>query len=81
MTPETWTAWKIRLLDLAEIADAWRVVPRAVLTFYGGLCWHLSTWYMALKDPSAQQMAFVTVIVGLAVPLTNFYMQTGRRWQ
>lgn len=80
MAPETWTAWKIRFLDLAEIFDAWRVVPRAVLTFYGAMCWQLATWYMALKAPVPEQAAFVTAIIGLAVPLTNFYFNSGRRW-
>jgi hypothetical protein len=52
-----------------------------VLSGYGYLCWELACWYMSLKDPSAQQMAFVTIIVGLAVPLTNFYMNSGRVWK
>jgi hypothetical protein len=79
--PETWTAWKIRLLDAAEVFDAWRIVPRAILTTYGALCWHITTWYLELKAPTTEQMAFVTAIVGLAVPLTNFYFTSGRKWQ
>jgi phosphate/sulfate permease len=81
MTPAAWTALKIRLLDLAEITDAWRLVPRMVLAAYGAMCWQLTAWYMALKAPTTEQMAFVSLIVGLAVPLTNFYMSTGRKWQ
>lgn len=81
MKPTTWTAWKVRLLDLAEVWDAWRIVPRTVLTVYGCLCWELAKWFMALKDPTGAQTSFVTAVVGLAVPLTGFYMQTGRKWQ
>jgi hypothetical protein len=81
VSPLRWTAIKLRCLDAAEVADAWRVVPRMVLSGYGYLCWELACWYMSLKDPSAQQMAFVTIIVGLAVPLTNFYMNSGRVWK
>lgn len=81
MSPERWTAWKIRLLDLAEVTDAWRVFPRLVLFGYGVLCWHLASWVMGKPDISASQAAFAGGIVGLAVPMTAFYMQTGRRWQ
>jgi hypothetical protein len=81
MTRLRWVEWKVRLLDAAEITDAWRIVPRLALFGYADLCWELSQWYMALKDPTAQQMAFVTVIVGLAALILNFYMQTGRTWK
>jgi hypothetical protein len=81
MKPEAWTAWKIRLLDLAETNDAWRVFPRLILCGYAWLCYDLSRWFMALKAPASEQMAFVTVIIGLAVPLCGFYLNSGRRWQ
>lgn len=69
------------LLDWAEITDAWRIFPRLVLTGYGLLCWELAKWVMAKADISASQAAFATGIIGLAVPMTAFYMQTGRKWQ
>ena len=68
-------------LDAAEITDAWRIFPRLFLTGYGLLCWELAKWVMAKADISASQSAFATAIIGLAVPLTAFYMQSGRRWQ
>ena len=69
------------LLDCAEVMDAWRLFPRMFLAGYGFLCWELAKWVMARSDISASQAAFATGIVGLAVPLTAFYMQTGRKWQ
>lgn len=81
MTPQTWTALKLRALDLAELIDAWRFFPRVVLTAYGYLCWHTHGWYTAIKVPTTEQTAFATAIIGLAVPLTAFYMQTGRAWK
>lgn len=69
------------LLDFAEVTDAFRIFPRLFLTGYGFLCWELAKWVMARPDISASQSAFATAIIGLAVPLTAFYMQTGRRWQ
>ena len=67
-------------LDMAEVMDAWRLFPRLFLTGYGLLCWELAKWVMQRPDISASQSAFATAIIGLAVPLTAFYMQTGRRW-
>lgn len=81
IAPATWTALKIRALDAAEVFDAWRIVPRAILSAYGALCFHLGTWFMGLKAPLPEQAAFVTAIIGLAVPLINFYFTSGRKWQ
>ena len=80
MSPERWVAWKIRLLDFAEVTDAWRIFPRIILAAYAWLCWDLSRWFMSLKAPQSEQMAFVTVIIGLAVPLVSFYLHSGRTW-
>lgn len=73
-------SWKIRLLSAAEVADAWRIFPRIFLFAYGFFCYDLSRWYMALKAPTTEQTAFATAIIGLAVPLTGWYMGTGRTW-
>jgi hypothetical protein len=67
-------------LDAAELFDAWRAVPRIVLLGYGWLVWDMWQWVKHLPDLTTQQTAFVTVITGLAVPLTGWYMNTGRRW-
>ncbi len=72
---------KQQMLDAAEILDAYRVFPRVFLFAYGALCWHMVEWAMTLKDLSTQQAGFVSAIVGLAVPLTGWYMSTGRKWQ
>lgn len=68
------------VLSFAESADALRTFPRIFLGCYAYLCWDLSRWFMALKVPTAEQTAFVTAVIGLAVPLTGWYMSTGRRW-
>jgi hypothetical protein len=80
MSPKLWTAFKIRALDLAEVTDAWRIFPRLFLAGYGLLCWELAKWVMSKPDVSASQASFAGAIIGLAVPLTGFYMQSGRTW-
>jgi hypothetical protein len=36
----------------AEITDAWRVIPRAVLIGYGLLVWHLTKWFLEIPQVS-----------------------------
>lgn len=71
---------KAKLLTLAEVSDALRLFPRLFLFSYGFFCYDLSRWFMALKAPTTEQTAFATAIIGLAVPLTGWYMNTGRSW-
>jgi hypothetical protein len=81
VTPRAWIATKIRLLDAAEVIDAHRVFPKAFVAGYGILCWKVALWFMSLPTPSAEQSAFVTIVVSVFAPLFNWYAQGGRKWQ
>lgn len=70
-----------RLLQWAEITDAFRVFPRLFLIGYGLLGLRVCAWVMTLDSLSVEQMGFASVVAGLFVPLTGWYMQTGRKWQ
>lgn len=74
--------WKIkeRLLDTAEVVDAWRLVPRAILVAYGELVWHTVDWFMHLTNPNTQQSALVSTIVGAAAVVIGLYTNSGRKW-
>lgn len=39
---------RLWVLTSAELFDAWRVVPRLLVTAYGWLCWEIVSWYMRL---------------------------------
>lgn len=71
---------KARMLGAAEIVDAFRLVPRVMLIGYGWIVWDVTMWFMALQDPSAAQMGFVSTVWGAAGILSGWYMSTGRRW-
>lgn len=64
----------------AYYIDVYRIVPRVLLFGYAALVWKASLWFMALPDPKAEQSAFVTLLAGFLVPLTNWYMQNGTPW-
>lgn len=71
---------KARLLDFAELLDAFRVFPRLFVGGYFIYSAKVGLWAMSLPDLTTSQATFVTAIIGLTVPMTAFYMQTGRTW-
>lgn len=81
MNPVVWTAWKLRLLDIAELGDAYRVVPRICLFWYLWNVDRVTTWYFAKPDPTAAETSFATGIWGFLIPLLGWYFSTGRKWQ
>lgn len=60
-----------------EQLNAWRVVPRILVAMYGLLVWRVTEWYMALPDPTTQQAALVSTVVGAAGAFFGFYVNTG----
>jgi hypothetical protein len=57
--------------------DRARIVPRMSLLFYTYQMWQVQQWFIELKDPSAAQSAFTSVVWGAFPLLLNFYMQQG----
>jgi hypothetical protein len=80
VSPVAWTAWKIRLLDAAEVADAWRIAPRIWVAFYLYMLHAVTVWYFALKDPTTVQSGFATAVWGFMLPVFMWYVQSGRIW-
>jgi hypothetical protein len=81
---------KKAFMDVAEVIDTLRVVPRIVLAVYGvWMIWitdWLVKWYEALKpeERSNQVTAFVTIVLpgvyGLGVYVYRIYSEGGRDW-
>lgn len=67
-------------LLIAELVDAYRVVPRIVLIGYGYLLWDTHVWYSALPDPTTTQTAYATLLWGACTVITAWYINTGRKW-
>lgn len=68
-------------LRIAEILDAYRAVPRLLVCLYGFTCWHVTTWFMALPDPTGPQATLVATVWGGAAAWFAVYTNTGRKWQ
>lgn len=65
----------------AELADAWRVVPRILVFGYGVMLYHVALWFMALPDPTGSQSAFASTVFGAAAAVFGLYTGTGRKWR
>jgi len=63
----------------AEKFDSWRVVPRILLILYGIMIYQVSEWFMALPDPTTQQAAFVSTVVGAASAWFGLYVNSGKK--
>jgi hypothetical protein len=79
---------KQRWLDIAEIIDAYRVVPRILLfgwmVFYMYYTWGLTEMFFAITAPTAGQSAFVTTVISalgtMSIWLGNIYITSRRAW-
>jgi len=70
MDSDQWLLWAARL-------DAYRVIPRLLLVFYGTLCGVVAMWFMGLPDPSGPQVTFVSTVLGGAAVWFGFYVNSG----
>ena len=73
--------WKKIFLEIAEVVDAFRVVPRFILIGYSILVWTVAQWYMGIDVPSTQQAALMTTVIGVIAPIAAFYQTSGRSWK
>ena len=68
-----------KLIHLAKAVDAWRIFPRAFLTVYIFLLYKTVLWYMELSDPSMNQSALISVIVGAGAAWFGLYTGTSKK--
>lgn len=71
---------RIEHLELAEVVDAYRILPRVFMAGYGLLLWVTTFWFMDLEAPTAVQGTFVSILWGACAVITGWYFSTGRKW-
>lgn len=69
-----------RHLAIAEMIDAWRIIPRVLIIGYVYLMYHIVMWYMTLPEPSTQHTAFVSAVIGVGTAIFGLYTGTGKKW-
>lgn len=70
----------IKAMQMAELIDAYRVVPRLIVALYGYMLYNITSWFMMLEDPSQAQATFISVVYGASAGIFAFYANTGRKW-
>jgi hypothetical protein len=72
---------KKHILDVAEISDAYRLIPRLMIIGYGYMLYETTFWFMALPDANSAHAAFIATVWGAASVFSGFYFQTGKKWK
>ena len=67
-----WQSW----IHFAEMLNKWRIFPRAFITVYMVLLYYSTMWFMALEQPSGEQSALISVIVGAGAAWFGLYTKT-----
>ena len=78
--PEVVINWKYYWMSAAEIIDAFRGVPRAMVLGYAYLVWHVVDWFMSLSAPSTEHTFLVSTVVGGAAAVFGLYVNSGSGW-
>ena len=68
-----------RWLIAAKLIDRFRLIPRLAVGGYAVAMWDVVQWYMAQPDPTGNQTAFVSTVVGAAAAFFGFYVNSGFR--
>ena len=60
----------------------WKVLPRFMMLVSTAMSWRCAEWFMNLEEPTMQQSAFVSVIMGVMTGIFGIWMgqeSKGRR--
>jgi hypothetical protein len=76
-SPSQTSSLKQRLLDAAEVVDAWRVFPRLYLGFFLAFIYDLHQWYITVATAPDY---YANLVFGAISVLTGLYMGSGRKW-
>lgn len=68
-----------KIIHMAKAVDAWRIFPRMFLTVYIFLLYKTVLWYMTLPDPSMNQSALISVVVGAGAAWFGLYTGTSKK--
>ena len=52
----------------------WKVLPRFMMLASTMMSWRCAEWFMDLNDPTSQQSAFVSVVMGVMTGVFGIWM-------
>ena len=69
----------VKWIHLARTLDAWRPFPRMFIVLYLYMIYRVIEWYIALPDPSMEQSALISVVVGAGAGWFGLYVGSGSK--
>ena len=70
--------WYFVKSEIPEFMNNWRLIPRLLMALYCLAFYQVTTWFMAMSDPTTAQASFVSVIVGAGAGFFGLYVGTGQ---
>ena len=58
----------------AEQILKWKILPRLMMVIMTLMSWRCAEWFMKLEDPTAEQSAFVSVVMGAMTGAFGIWM-------
>lgn len=73
--PNPYSRW----IHLARAIDAWRPFPRLFIILYMYIVYRVIEWYLALADPTMEQSALISVVVGAGAAWFGLYLGSNNK--
>ena len=69
--------WNFLKVEIPELLGNWRFIPRLLMFMYCYAFYSVTTWFMAMTDPTTAQAGFVSVVVGAGAGFFGIYCNSG----
>ena len=69
--------WHFLKCEIPEFMGNWRLIPRMLMALYCYAFYSVTTWFMAMPDPTNAQAGFVSVVVGAGAGFFGLYVGSG----
>jgi len=74
----TKNTWYFIKCEIPELMSNWRLIPRLLMALYTYAFYQVTTWFMAMPDPTTAQAGFVSVIIGAGAAWFGLYVGSGK---
>jgi hypothetical protein len=69
--------WYFTKCEIPELMANWRIIPRLLMALYTYAFYSVTTWFMAMPDPTTAQTGFVATVVGAGAGFFGLYVGSG----
>jgi len=70
---------KQTFLNIAQVLDAFRIIPRILVTLYCVLLYNTTEWFTLLVDPTQTQAFFISILWGAGAAIFGLYVSSGNK--